>query len=224
MWVHGSRKTYFIIGTALFVAVVFAVAIGFAYTEVDKKGHADGVIAEHIFINGMDVSGMNQKEAAEMVDAYIRCFVDADITLKANNGSVHCKMDDLQIATNEADIINQALTYGKKGNIFERYMDLRKLDMENTSYSVFVIGGKTKIAAELIISDGNLAAINKIIADDMNFTSESAAFPLSYSTNFIDDASKAVISRSTEYVKTTVAKRNAIHVKTDKKVKKQYFA
>lgn len=93
--------------------------------------------------------------------------------------------------------------------------DKYKHIMENTSYSVFVIGGKTKTAAELIISDGNLAAINKIIADDMNFTSESAAFPLSYSTNFIDDASKAVISRSTEYVKTTVAKRNAIHVKTD---------
>ena len=93
--------------------------------------------------------------------------------------------------------------------------DKYKHIMENTSYSVFVIGGKTKTAAELIISDGNLAAINKIIADDMNFTSESAAFPLSYSTNFIDDASKAVISRSTEYVKTTVAKRNAIHVITD---------
>ncbi len=87
--------------------------------------------------------------------------------------------------------------------------------MRSATISVFVIGGKTKKAAELIISDGNLAAINKIIADDMNFTSESAAFPLSYSTNFIDDASKAVISRSTEYVKTTVAKRNAIHVKTD---------
>lgn len=93
--------------------------------------------------------------------------------------------------------------------------DKYKHIMESTSYSVFVIGGKTDTAAELVVSKGDLSGINKIIADDMNFTEKSAAFPLSYSTNFIDDASKAVVSRSTEYVKTTVAKRNAIHVKTD---------
>ena len=93
--------------------------------------------------------------------------------------------------------------------------DKYKHVMENTSFSVNVLGGKTGTAAEMIISDCNVAEINRIISGDMNFTAESAAFPLSSSTNFIDDASKAVISRSTEYVKTMVAKRNAIHVRTD---------
>ncbi len=61
--------------------------------------------------------------------------------------------------------------------------------MENTSFSVNVLGSKTGNAEEMIISDCNVAEINRIIAGDMNFTSESAAFPLSYSTNFIDDGS-----------------------------------
>ena len=87
--------------------------------------------------------------------------------------------------------------------------------MENTSCSVFVLGGTTAVASELMCSENNLANINKIIAGDMNFTATSAAFPLSYSTNFIDDGSKAVVSRSTDYVKTSVTKRNDIHVKTD---------
>ena len=49
----------------------------------------------------------------------------------------------------------------------------------------------------------------------MNFTSESAVYPLSYATNFIDDGKKALITRSTEYVKTTVSKREPVHVKTN---------
>lgn len=93
--------------------------------------------------------------------------------------------------------------------------DKYKHVMENTDFSVFVVGGKTGTAAELIVSNGDLTHINKIIAEDMNFTSESAAFPLSYSTNFIDDGSSAVVSRSTEYVRTDVTKRGAIHVRTD---------
>jgi len=86
---------------------------------------------------------------------------------------------------------------------------------ESTDFSVYVLGGKTEVAADLILSEGKLEDINKIIAGDMNFKTESAAFPISYSTNFIDDASQAVISRSTEYVKTTVERRGAIHVRTD---------
>ena len=105
----------------------------------------------------------------------------------------------------------QASINGKGFSKKDEYKEI----MDNTSLSVFVIGGKTKTARELIVSDGDLATINKIIADDMDFTAESAAFPLSYSTNFIDDASQAMISRSTEYVKTTVEKRGAINVITD---------
>ena len=87
--------------------------------------------------------------------------------------------------------------------------------MDKTSFSVFVLGGTTKAAGELIQSQNNLAEINKIIASDMNFTSESAAYPLSYTTYFIDDGSKALVSRSTDYIKTTMTKREPIRVITD---------
>ena len=87
--------------------------------------------------------------------------------------------------------------------------------MESTSFSVFVLGGKPGTAAELISSKCTLEEINAIIAKDMDFTAESAAFPIGYSTNFIDDASKAIVTRTTDYVKTTVEKRKTIHVTTD---------
>lgn len=87
--------------------------------------------------------------------------------------------------------------------------------LNNVDYSVFVLGGKTATAAELIKKDYSIEEIRRIIASDTDFTAESAAFPISYATNFIDDASRAIVTRSTEYVKTTVSKRKEIHFKTD---------
>lgn len=87
--------------------------------------------------------------------------------------------------------------------------------LENVDYSVFVLGGKTTTVAELISKDYTIEEIRSIIASDTDFTSDSAAFPISYATNFIDDGSRAIITRSTEYVKTTVSRRGEIHFKTD---------
>lgn len=87
--------------------------------------------------------------------------------------------------------------------------------MDNTNFSLFVLGGKPGTAAELISSKCTMEEINAIIAKDMDFTAESAAFPIGYSTNFIDDASKAIVTRTTEYVKTLVEKRKNIHITTD---------
>ena len=50
--------------------------------------------------------------------------------------------------------------------------DKYKHVMENTSFSVNVLGGKTGTAAEMIISDCNVAEINRIIAGDMKFMAE----------------------------------------------------
>lgn len=116
--------------------------------------------------------------------------------------------------SNTSDNVELAWKASVGGNGFTN-TDKYKHIMDSTSFSVFVLGGKTGTAAELINTKCNLNEINAIISKDMNFNAESASFPLSYSTNFIDDGSKAVISRSTEYVKTIVARRNPIHVRTD---------
>ena len=87
--------------------------------------------------------------------------------------------------------------------------------MDNTTYSVFAYGGKTETAGKLITTTSDIAEVNKIIAEDINFKKDSAVCPLSYSTNFIDDGSNASVSRATEYVKTIVENRGPIRVKTN---------
>ena len=92
--------------------------------------------------------------------------------------------------------------------------DKYKQILDNSECNVFVFGGKESTAASLI-KEKEIKKIIEIISGDTIYTQDSAACPLSYSTCFIDDGSRATVSRSTEYVKTTVTKRDRIHIKTD---------
>ena len=87
--------------------------------------------------------------------------------------------------------------------------------MENTTFSVYAYGGSTSPAGQLITTTHDIAEVNKIIAGDIDFKKGSAAAVMSYGTHFIDDNSQAYVTRATEYVKTTVEKRDQIHLKTD---------
>ncbi len=98
---------------------------------------------------------------------------------------------------------------GFKNN--DKYKDV----MENTSVSVFVYGGSTETASKLIMEPNNIEEVNKVIAADMAFTADSAASPISFTTNFIDDGAQAMVSKSGEYVKTNIHKRGKIHIATD---------
>lgn len=87
--------------------------------------------------------------------------------------------------------------------------------MESTVYNVYIYGGTTATAAKLITSTKNIDEVNGIIAADINFTKESAAVPLGYCAHYIDDGTKAMISKTSEYVKSHVETRKRIHVSTD---------
>lgn len=114
----------------------------------------------------------------------------------------------------ESDKVNAAWE-NSIGSYGFHVKDEYKKILNKTNFQVFVLGGKTDTAAELVKSGGDMEKINAIIASDMRFDATSAAYPISYATSFIDDGRQAVISRSTEYVKTTVTKRGQIHFQTD---------
>ncbi|MBQ0041317.1 MAG: thiol-activated cytolysin family protein [Clostridiales bacterium] len=87
--------------------------------------------------------------------------------------------------------------------------------MENTTFNVFVYGGKTDTAAKLITTTNDIGKVNEIIASDMNFNKDSAARPLSYLVKFVDDGTQACVQHSTDYIRTVVTKRDKIHFSTD---------
>ncbi|MBP5164251.1 MAG: thiol-activated cytolysin family protein [Lachnospiraceae bacterium] len=87
--------------------------------------------------------------------------------------------------------------------------------MDNTTFSVYAYGGSTSTAGELVANTKDVSKVNEIIAKDVNFNKNSASALLSYSTHFLDDGSPATVTRSTEFVKTTVETRKQVNFKTN---------
>lgn len=121
----------------------------------------------------------------------------------------------VKLSTNKLTTDVEAAWNASIGNNCIENKNKYKGVMENTVFSVFAYGGSTGTASKLITTTKDIDEVNKIIAADMDFKKGSAACPMSYSTNFIDDGSRATVTKSTEYVKTTVEKREQIEVKTD---------
>ena len=87
--------------------------------------------------------------------------------------------------------------------------------MENTTFNVYACGGPTGADVMHITSTHNLSEVNEIIKSYTFFTGDSESCVISYGTNFIDDGSRASITRKTEYVKPTIEKRGLIRVNTN---------
>lgn len=86
--------------------------------------------------------------------------------------------------------------------------------MENTKYSICAYGGNSDTVGELMESR-TLGEVNKALKADLQFSAKTPAVPLSYCTNFLDDATKATVNRTTDYVSTTYQVRKPITFEVD---------
>lgn len=91
-----------------------------------------------------------------------------------------------------------------------KYKDI----MEETNYSVCAYGGNSNTVGELMESR-TLSEINKALKDDLQFSAQTPAVPLSYSTTFIDDGTYATVNRATEYVAISRQVRKPITFEVD---------
>ena len=129
---------------ALFLSAA-AVAAGIAFLaagpdrsgEQAGKANADALAAEpaaekkianHISINGVDVSGKTSEEARSAVNEVVDGCMDADIELYTPEASIHTTPEELAVSTNEDDILKNAVGYGKTGNLLDRYREAKRME------------------------------------------------------------------------------------------------
>lgn len=155
---------------------------------------ADAVTVDDLKANGVDES--NPGLAAVTSVSYGRKIVVRFSTVSTSS--------DVAAAWNASILGNEIKNDGKYKSV-----------MDNTTFSVYAYGGSTGAAGELIKITNDISKVNEIIASDINFNKNSAATLLSYSTHFLDDGSPATVTKSTEYVKTTVETRKEVKFKTN---------
>ena len=124
-----ERSLKFII-TALFMSLLLSVP-AFA----DDVGNA--VIHEGVYAGEVNLSGMTEKEAFDAVEGYVESLKNTNIELNCVSGnSVSVAASEMGIDWGNSDIIADAVSLGKSGNIIRRFKDLSDLQKHNKVYDI----------------------------------------------------------------------------------------
>lgn len=99
--------------------------------DVEAAPQTD-VIENGVYIGEVNVSGLTRELAMARIQEYINSLEQKKITLNAmNDNSVTISGNDVGIMWINADVVDQAVTLGKSGNIVERYKALKDLEYDN---------------------------------------------------------------------------------------------
>lgn len=96
-----------------------------------SKPAEDLRIYEGVFLDDVDVGGMTKTEAYDAYGAYIADIGQSEIIFSNEIGSYTVKLSDIGIAVSVEDAVEQAYSYGRKGNILTRYKEIEGLKEKN---------------------------------------------------------------------------------------------
>lgn len=117
----------------LLVSVVTGVL--FMGTEVCAKTGNEKIV-QGIYVDEVNVSGMTKEEAIEAVEAYVLERAEESITLSVEENEMEVSRGALGVAWNNQEVIDDALSLGKSGNLIERYKALKDLEYDNKVYEI----------------------------------------------------------------------------------------
>lgn len=103
-------------------------------------------IVTGIYVENIDLSGLTEAEAQEAIEAYVATFGDAQITLHApEEGEITASAADLGLKWGNQEILEEAVSFGRDGDILQCYKELRDLEYQNKVYKVSFDFDKDKI-------------------------------------------------------------------------------
>lgn len=134
---NALSKRVLLIG-GISVAVVLAVFLGL-YISIRSTVNkvAENIIWDNIYIEGVDVSGMTDKEAKKALEEQISKYQSEKATVIADEQETKLSLGDLGLeAANLEQIIKEAVSYGKKGSLFKRYEIVNALEETPVKYEM----------------------------------------------------------------------------------------
>ncbi len=186
-----QRQRILVLGGGI-LAIALIVFLGFYFSarSVVNKVPED-VICDNIFIDDVNVSGMNAKEAKAALKEKMSEYQSLKITLIAEEAKVDVTLGDLGFHMKSTDkLVEKAVAYGKEGSIWSRYSDIKDLKEDKKvmkmSYAV------DAEAVEKVITEKMPELENA--AKDATITRSNGAF-------VITDEVKGVAIDATESVK-----------------------
>lgn len=123
-------------GTLVCAVILFAVSQTLLRGYVKK--HDDGKILSGVYVGNTDVSRMNSKEAMEAVQKEIKNYGAVMVTVEIAEGkTVEVSLQELNLSSPTLkDAVEEAVQYGKKGNITQSYKLIRKAEKKKLEYHI----------------------------------------------------------------------------------------
>lgn len=118
------------------LAAVWLLAGLFAYIPVSLASEKKDTIAEGISIGGMDVSGLTEEEAEELVADYVSGLENGTLQLSFNGARTEIGFAELGFVWDNPEVVSEAAVCGQTGNLLERYLELTTLKKEGRDYEI----------------------------------------------------------------------------------------
>lgn len=118
---------------SVMVSAAFAAAT-FIVVPVQAR---EGKIETGIYVDDIDISGLTEDEAEAEIEAYVATFGDTKITLHApEGGEITASAADLGLKWGNREILEEAASFGRDGDVLQCYKELRDLEYKNRVYRV----------------------------------------------------------------------------------------
>ena len=140
-----QKNRMIIIGGAILATLLIAF-LGYylKMNSVVNKVPKD-VICEHVFIDTVNVSGMNEKEAKAAIKEKLNEYKAMKLTLIADEAKFEATLDELGFKMKDTDkLVKEALSYGKEGGVWKRYSVIKELSADSPfeMESVYLVDAK----------------------------------------------------------------------------------
>ena len=111
-----------------------------AETAGGEKKNAGGTIVYGVRIGDVDVGGLDRKEAEAAVEDYFAAYAEGSLRLDFGGDSAEIGFDELGIAWDNPEVVDEALACARSGNVLERYQEESRIAREEEilpfSYSI----------------------------------------------------------------------------------------
>lgn len=103
-------------------------------------------IESGIYVNDINLSGMTMEEARQKITSYVESFGDSQITLHAvDEGTITATAAELGLRWGNEEILEEAVSFGRDGDILQCYKELKDLEYQNKVYNISFDFDKNKI-------------------------------------------------------------------------------
>ncbi|MBQ7506136.1 MAG: VanW family protein [Lachnospiraceae bacterium] len=129
-----------------------------SFTGLTRTGASSfDEIAPNVTIGGVNVGGMNKKDAENAVRDRVRELQERTFVLKAGEKSISACALDFGLSWKNTQVVSDALLVGKSGNLLTRYKNKKDLEQSGKAYDLLLTVDDTETAAFLNANAGDLA-------------------------------------------------------------------